>query len=189
MAQQTRECNVVRVLTCVGEVLKTINWTHPTLDFFTNGALVDYDVDPTFVANDRIKEYDRLGVVLSVLPGNVTEEEKRTGGVQRQKYVYAIAGMTTLNADDKADGITLIQKQERIVNDCRKVLDSEFYLKQIAVATYANDLPVGQYVSCINHKITAVASDQGLAYPTINFDLICQFMYDELVPPMKPGSP
>lgn len=181
MAQKTDadETNVVRVLKSVEAVLLTLNFDHPDLDFFTEGALVEMGRDPRHVVQDRVAEYDRLNVALTVMPGDTQETDKRTGGVRRYKYTYVLCALATLTPDDMSAGVTLVQKQERIVSDCRQLLNLDDYIKAQAVILGFSQNPTnGQRMSMINHRITNVVSDNGNAHPSINFDMICEFDFD-----------
>lgn len=183
MAQKTAQPNTERVLRCVAEALKTISFSHPSLDFYFDGIIVDQGKDVTAALQDRQADYDIKGVILIVQPGDVSEaQDERTAQARRQTYQYPIWCMATLTGDDLRDGINLAQKQERIVADVRQLLSSSAWIKQAAETLgYATTFN-GQRVSCINHKVINVVSDNGNAYPSINFDIICEFKYDEYVP-------
>lgn len=184
MAVKTIATNVERVLASVSAALQTINASHPTIDFYYDGIVVDSGKTVTAALQDLGHEYDQKNVIAIVNPGNrAIATDKRTARARRYTYQYVIWCMATLNPQDKANGVTLVQKQERLVEDMSELLDEDYWIKQAASGLYAGDFN-GQAVSCINHRIIDVVSDNANAYPSINFDVICEFDFDRTLKPV-----
>lgn len=174
MAANTSPTNHERVIACVAALIGEIS--HANGNYF-DGMVVDHKRDPTAIEMSLPEEYRAKGIGVAIMPGTFNYIPEITAGARRYKMVYALGCIADVTDGHRDDGLGAPAVMARAIEDLQSVLEDDSLIKAKAADLNFSDLG-GQRISCMGHKVITARPVEGGAWPTINFDVICEYEYD-----------
>jgi hypothetical protein len=177
MAAPTYPPNLTKVMKSVERALRKITLANGN---YTRGLIVLRGRDPTSVQaeSDFADSFLDLGAAAGIMISKEDENPPRTGRTRRWKHTYPVMCLRELQAAERDAGKTLDDVVAELYDDLRTELETAKVLAAAEELGYSHVPSAPNYISCFDHHVTGMMTDEAVSWPMCKFVAIVTFEYD-----------